>query len=131
VILAFFATLILGLLLGADNPQFQYVVTGIQVPIEASLMAVILFSLIFAAIRLFQKKNNLMGTIFLISMFVFLVMSSSFLGIAQNIPGLGAVISAIQTLPVAGARGILLGISLGGIAAGIRILLGSERPYRG
>jgi hypothetical protein len=131
VILSFLATLIAGLLLGADNPQFQYVVTGIQVPIEASLMAVVLFSLVFAAIRLFQKKNNLMGTIFLISMFVFLVMSSSFLGIAQNIPGLGAVISAIQTLPIAGARGILLGISLGGIAAGVRILVGAERPYRG
>ena len=131
VILSFLATLTVGLLLGADNSQFQYVVTGIQVPIETSLMAVVLFSLVFAAIRLFQKKNNLMGTIFLISMFVFLVTSSSFLGIAQNIPGLGAVISAIQTLPVAGARGILLGISLGGIAAGVRILVGAERPYRG
>jgi len=131
VILSFLATLTVGLLLGADNSQFQYVVTGIQVPIEASLMALVLFSLVFAAIRLFQKKNNLMGTIFLISMFVFLVTSSSFLGIAQNIPGLGAVISAIQTLPVAGARGILLGISLGGIAAGVRILVGAERPYRG
>jgi len=131
VIFAFLATLLLGLLLGADNPQFQFVVTGIQVPIETSLMAVVLFSLVFAAIRLFQKKNNLMGTIFLISMFVFLVTSSSLLGIAQNIPGLGALISAIQTLPVAGARGILLGISLGGIAAGLRILVGAERPYRG
>ena len=131
VILAFLATLIFGLLLGADNPQFQYVVTGIQVPIEASLMAVVLFSLIFAAIRLFQKKKSLMGTIFLISMFVFLVTSSSFLGLAQNVPGLGAVISAIQTLPVAGARGILLGVSLGGIATGVRVLVGAERPYRG
>lgn len=131
VILAFLATLIFGLLLGADNPQFQYVVTGIQVPIEASLMSVVLFSLIFAAIRLFQKKKSLMGTIFLISMFVFLVTSSSFLGLAQNVPGLGAVISAIQTLPVAGARGILLGVSLGGIATGVRVLVGAERPYRG
>jgi hypothetical protein len=94
-------------------------------------MAIVLFSLVFAAIRLFQKKNNLMGTIFLISMFIFLVTSSSILGMAQSIPGVGAVISAIQTLPVAGARGILLGISLGGIAAGIRILIGAERPYIG
>jgi hypothetical protein len=131
VILAFLVTLIFGLLLGADNPQFQYVVTGIQVPIEASLMAVVLFSLIFAAIRLFQKKKSLMGTVFLISMFVFLITSSSFLGLAQNVPGLGAVISAIQTLPVAGARGLLLGVSLGGIATGVRVLVGAERPYRG
>jgi hypothetical protein len=131
VILAFLATFFIGLFLGAENPQFQYVVTGIQVPIESSLMAIVLFSLVFAAIRLFQKKNNLMGTIFLISMFIFLVTSSSILGMAQSIPGVGAVISAIQTLPVAGARGILLGISLGGIAAGIRILIGAERPYIG
>jgi len=32
---------------------------------------------------------------------------------------------------VAGARGILLGVSLGVIATGVRILIGSDRPYGG
>jgi hypothetical protein len=131
VLVAFIITAALGLLLGADHPQFQTVVSGIQVPIEASLMAVLTFSLVFAAIRLFQQKKSLMGTVFLISILVFLVAGSSFLGYAQTIPGMGLVISAIQNLPIAGARGILLGISLGGIAAGIRVLIGAERPYRG
>jgi hypothetical protein len=131
VILAFLATVGYGLFVGAENPQYQYIVTGIQVPIETSLMAIVLFNLIFAAIGLFQKKKSLMAIIFLISVFIFLILSSSFLGLAQNIQGLGSVITAIQSLPIAGARGILLGISLGGIATGIRVLVGAERPYRG
>ena len=34
-------------------------------------------------------------------------------------------------LPVAGARGILLGIALGSLTAGLRILMGADRPYSG
>jgi hypothetical protein len=30
---------------------------------------------------------------------------------------------------VAGARGLLLGVALGAIATGARVLLGLERPY--
>jgi hypothetical protein len=35
----------------------------------------------------------------------------------------------VNTWAVAGARGILLGVALGAIATGLRILLGSDRPY--
>jgi hypothetical protein len=130
LILAFFITLAAGLILGPSNIQFQKVVTYIQVPVEASLMAVLAFSLIFAVIRLFQMKKNAMAIIFLISIFIFLIISSSFLTAGLSIPYLATILSALQSLPLAGARGLLLGISLGGIAAGIRILIGVDRPYR-
>jgi hypothetical protein len=130
LILAFFITMAAGLILGPSNIQFQKVVTYIQVPVEASLMAVLAFSLIFAVIRLFQMKKNAMAVIFLISVFIFLIISSSFLTAGLSIPYLATILSALQALPLAGARGLLLGISLGGIAAGIRILIGADRPYR-
>jgi hypothetical protein len=39
-------------------------------------------------------------------------------------------LSAIVRVPaVAGARGLLLGIALGAIATGIRVLVGLDRPY--
>ena len=37
----------------------------------------------------------------------------------------------MQVLAVAGARGILLGVALGTVATGIRILMGADRPYGG
>jgi hypothetical protein len=32
---------------------------------------------------------------------------------------------------MAGARGILLGVALGTVATGLRILIGADRPYGG
>ncbi len=130
LILAFIVTFTAGIVLGPSNLQFQKVVTYIQVPVETSLMAILTFSLIFAVIRLFQMKKNAMAIIFLISVFIFLIISSSYVTAGLKIPGLNMVLSALQALPLAGARGLLLGISLGGITAGIRILIGSDRPYR-
>jgi hypothetical protein len=129
-IIAFLLTAIIGLFLGPSNPTFGKVVTKIQVPLEASLLAVLFFILIFAAIRLFEKRQTLMGVLFIISTLLFLFIGSSFLKFGQSIPGIGAIISTIQALPIAGARGILLGMALGGIAAGVRILIGVDRPYR-
>jgi hypothetical protein len=40
-------------------------------------------------------------------------------------------LAAIRLLPVAGGRGILLGIALGSLMAGLRILFGADRPYSG
>ncbi len=129
-IIAFLLTAIVGLFLGPSNPTFGKVITKIQVPLEASLLAVLFFILIFAAIRLFEKRQTFMGILFIISTLLFLFIGSSFLTFGQSIPGIGAIISTIQALPIAGARGILLGMALGGIAAGVRILIGVDRPYR-
>jgi hypothetical protein len=35
----------------------------------------------------------------------------------------------LQVLGMAGLRGILLGVALGTVAAGLRLLLGQDRPY--
>jgi hypothetical protein len=37
----------------------------------------------------------------------------------------------VQIPAVAGARGVLLGVALGAIATGLRILMGVDRPYGG
>jgi hypothetical protein len=36
-----------------------------------------------------------------------------------------------QTLSVGGARGLLLGVGLGTLLTGIRVLIGADRPYGG
>jgi hypothetical protein len=37
----------------------------------------------------------------------------------------------LRLLPLAGARGLLLGIGLASLTAGLRILFGADRPYDG
>jgi hypothetical protein len=111
--------------------DFQQVVNAFQVPVETSLMAVLAVVLTMASFRLFQRRHGLLPVVFAGSVVVFLLLNSGFLHSQQNIPFLDWILDAVHSLPVAGARGILLGIALGSLLAGLRILFGAERPYSG
>jgi hypothetical protein len=132
LILAFVITLIAGFVMGGpSNSGFQRVITAIQVPVETSLMAVLAFSLAYASLRLLQRRNGFMSIIFVISAVVFLIIGSGFLPDSQNIPLIGGLVSFLNQLPMAGSRGILFGVALGGLTTGLRILIGADRPYSG
>ncbi|NMC53403.1 MAG: hypothetical protein GYA48_07180 [Chloroflexi bacterium] len=125
LLLAFVVTLAAGLWLTPANADYQRVVTAIQAPVETSLLALLAFSLAYASLRLLQRRRDLMSVIFVISAVVFLFLFSGFLPAAGNFFGF------LQRLPMAGARGILLGVAAGSVMTGLRILLGADRPYSG
>ena len=135
LILAFWATFLAGVAAKVwgvpSQHDFQRVVTAIQMPIEASLMGVLAISLAYASFRLFQRRKGLMAVIFVISALVFLIILSGLLSFGGSVPVLGSLINLLNLLPVAGARGILLGIALGSLTTGLRILMGTDRPYSG
>lgn len=131
LILAFILTLATGIFLGPTDPGFQKVVTAVQVPIESSLMAVLAITMAYSSIKLLQRQKNWMGFVFFISVVIFLILNSGVLAFTTEIPFLKDVLSGFHQIPIAGARGILLGIALGSLATGIRVLIGSDRPYSG
>ncbi|NTV36181.1 MAG: hypothetical protein HGA53_04440 [Anaerolineaceae bacterium] len=129
LILAFIITAGVGFIFGGpNNIQFQRIVAYIQVPIETSLMGVLAITLAFAAARLFQMRKGLMGWVFIASALIFFAAGSVVLLGAGNIPFLQTF---LEILPSAGARGLLIGIALGSLTAGLRIILGADRPYSG
>lgn len=131
LVVAFLITAVIGLVLGPGHPQFQHVVTSIQVPIEASLMAMLAITLAYASLRLLQRRKGFFAFVFVFSAIVFLLLGSGLLRTSADIPILKDLLSALNQLPIAGARGILLGIGLGSLTTGLRILLGADRPYSG
>lgn len=131
LILAFVITFVAGMVLGPASGIFQNIITSIQIPIEATLMAVLAISLTFASLRLFKRRKGWMALLFVCSTVVFLIVGSGFLSIGSEIPLLRDILGAINMLPIAGARGILLGVALGGLTTGLRILMGADRPYSG
>ena len=122
-------------LTGLFRSEYQQIfVNSIQVPVETSLLAVLVVPLTLASFRLFQKRRGILAVSFIVSALVFLlfysgatVLVESFL--PENLAGV--MLGVVQVLPVAGGRGILLGIALGSIMAGLRVLFGAERPYSG
>ncbi|GAP08673.1 MAG TPA: hypothetical protein DEQ80_07425 [Anaerolinea thermolimosa] len=131
LVIAFLASFGLGLYLTPADPQYQKVVTAIQAPVEATLMALLVITLTFGSIRLFQRRKGLMAVVFAVSAFFFILIASGLLAPLQSLPGIGGLFEFIQRLPIAGTRGILLGIALGSLTAGLRILLGADRPFSG
>jgi hypothetical protein len=128
-LVAFFLTIVAGVVLGPTDPNFQQAVLSIQVPAESSLMALLAIVLAYSSLRLLQNRKGILAVLFVFSAVVFLFLSSGLLASADS--PFKEIISLLNRLPVAGARGILLGIALGSLVAGLRILMGADRPYRG
>lgn len=103
----------------------------IQIPIETTLMAVLAVVLVYAGARILYQRNNLFSLIFILSALLVLLGTAPiyFFGDSSLLNTLHAFIT--QVLALAGARGLLLGVALGAIATGIRVLMGVDRPYGG
>lgn len=129
VILVFLLTAGAGLVIGVNNAEYKRVVTAIQMPIETSLMAVLAITLAYASLRLLQRQRNWMGFVFFAAVVLYLLVNSGIFALASNVPALRSLVASISQAPLAGARGILIGVALGTLLTGIRILIGSDRPY--
>jgi hypothetical protein len=104
---------------------------SIQIPVEGSLMAMLAVTLAVASIRLLRRKAGLFTYIFIGTAFLVLLGTAPIYGIGE-LPFFNQVRTWILgVLSVAGARGILLGVALGTVATGIRVLMGVDRPYCG
>jgi hypothetical protein len=130
-LVAFLLTVAAGVVLGPTNPDFQKAILAIQVPVESTLTAILAIVLAYASLRLLQRRRGTLSILFMFSAVIFLLLGSGLLSAAETISPIKEIIALVNLLPVAGGRGILLGIALGSLTAGLRILLGADRPYRG
>jgi len=123
--------LVMTYLQGAPGLQYtRWVFENIQLPIETSLMALVAISLTYAATRLLGRRLNFMSAVFVAVILILLVGAIPL--VASNFDLVASFRQWILSVPsVGGARGILIGVALGIVATGIRILMGTDRPYGG
>jgi hypothetical protein len=110
---------------GPSQPAVQWIFQNIQLPVQAALSALLVFLMVTAGYRLVSHRNLEAVVILLVAVLVLLGQVATGL-----VPVLVDVKDWILDVPtLAGVRGILLGVALGAILTGIRLLLGVERPY--
>ena len=105
----------------------------------ASLAALIAFFLVYAGYRLLRLKRggppSLMTVVFVVTAILALGALAPWPVGAPNPAVLGEttlrdILMTVTRVPaIAGARGLLLGIALGAVATGLRVLLGLDRPF--
>lgn len=129
VLVIFFATLVTGVVFSTQNTFFRNLILNVQVPVEASLLAVLAVTLLVTSLRLIRVRGwTPLSISFLSSALITLVLNLGY--IQTDTSPLAADITAfIRRLPVVGARGILIGMALGGLIVGLRVLLSIDRPY--
>jgi hypothetical protein len=132
LILMFLVTLVLGLLFGPDYQAVMLLFRYVQLPVEASLLALLAVSLTLAGFRLLSRRRDVASLVFLGAAFLTLIGTAPWpvdadSSLALLAGDLRAWIS--QVVAAGGARGILLGVALGAITTGLRVLLASDRPY--
>ena len=119
-----------GLILGPQNQYMHLAMNAIIMPVESSLMAILAVTLIYASIRLLRRRVDVMSVIFLIVAVIFLIavipMPSGVINEAQEF-----MLQVAGMFSRGGARGLLIGIALGTLLTGVRVLFGVDRPYGG
>lgn len=125
----FFAVLIYGLSNSFENNRFQEFVFDIQSSIESGLAGLICIAMIGGLYRLSKFRSGRLKTFFVLSMILFLIIYSGVLFFVPENTILTTVVEFIETLPLGGIYGLLLGIAIGGLVTGIRVLFLGEHPY--
>jgi hypothetical protein len=132
LLFAMLATLLAGVIFGPTGAWMQAALETIIFPVEASLMALLSVTLLYASIRLLRRRADWMSALFLGTAALALLASAS-LPVMGEIPVLSDWISPWLTygLAAGGARGLLLGVALGALTTGLRALFALDRPYGG
>jgi hypothetical protein len=132
LIITFLVTLILGLVFGPDSRVVLFLFNSIQLPVETSLIALLAITLSLAGFRLVAQRRDLISLVFVGTALLVLIGSGPGILSTENLffgffAGLRNWL--VQVVAAGGARGILLGVALGSIVTGLRVLLAVDRPY--
>ena len=130
LVISMFVTFFLGLFLRPEHSAMKAVMNGIIVPTEAALMGILTISLLYAAIRLLRRRVDVMSIFFLLTVVIILFGSATLP--FGDMPLLGTFSRWVtQVLALGGMRGILIGVAMGALTTGLRVLFGADRPYGG
>ena len=94
-------------------------------------MGLLTVTLLYAIIRLLRRRADTMSIIFVITAgLIFLGSATLPFG---DVPIIGTLVRPwiSQIWALGGARGILIGVALGTLTTGLRVLFGVDRPYGG
>lgn len=125
---AFLVALIGGFVLTLQSELYRRLILNVQVPVEAGLLAILAVMLLAAGLRVIRVRGwTPMSIAFLVSAVFSLIMNLSWIrtpsgSLAEEI------LSFLTRLPLVGARGVLIGMAIGGLVVGLRYLLALDRP---
>lgn len=113
-------------LYGVSHSTTRRLVDELMGPLGSSLAALLVFTLTLAAFRSLRIRHSAESTLFVVVVILVLLGSTPLVGLEW----LREIRSWVTQVPaMAGMRGLLLGVALGIVITGLKVLLGSEHPH--
>lgn len=130
LIISFGITLFVAAPAGPASKWSMWLYNNLIIPIESSLLGILAVFLIYACARLFNQRMNFYTLVFIGTVLLAILGWLTIPGVElDGFKDFSDWLSSVWA--VAGVRGILLGVGLGTVATGLRILIGADRPYGG
>ena len=132
ILAALFAMVALGFWPGSAGPGDAAVSWGyryVYAPLNATVFSLLAFFVASAAYRTFRLRSLESAVLLVVGLVVLLGQVPIGFQIWPDLPLLKDWLLEIPA--ASGVRGIVLGVALGTVTTGLRILLGQDRPYLG
>jgi hypothetical protein len=129
LLIALATTLVLGLISpqGTEGETISWAFWNVLFPLQATFFALLAFFVAIAAYRAFQVRRPEVILLVLAGLVVLLGQIPLGGALSDLLPEAANWIVAVPA--TAGVRGILIGVALGTVATGLRLLMGIEKPY--
>lgn len=126
-VVVFGVTLLFSLIWGVDHPDLQRPLALMQTSLETAFLGLGSLIMAGASLQVFRVRGwTPLSVAFGLSAIAFLLITLGFFQIFDLPPVFSRILLVIQSLPVIGARGLLIGMALGTLMMGIRVLVNKD-----
>ncbi len=127
LLLSAIASFVLVLLQGPEGVASQTIVEGVLIPGQSALLALTAVTLVLAGARILRTRRHPNGVLFLVVALI--VLWTTVPLVYPRI--LQTVMQFVNAVATGGMRGLVLGVALGTVITGLRIIIGIDRPQSG
>lgn len=116
-----------GLIFNLSDAPMMWIFNNVYQPLSSAFFALTAFFLATAAYRALRARSVETTLMLIAALVVFIGQTPLISSMSQDLVSLKDWVLNVPS--AAGVRGILLGVALGTIATGLRLLAGMDRPY--
>jgi len=114
---------------GPYDAWSRYLLKYVLIPGESALLALTAVTLTLAGMRIFRTRRDIGSVIFILVTLLILMTTVHYTypPMLQSI--IASIVEFTHMIANSGMRGLVIGVALGTILTGLRVLLGMDRPY--
>jgi hypothetical protein len=129
LVISALASLTVVLAQGPEGQTTRVMMEAVLVPGQSALLALTAVTLVVAGMRLYRVRRRFDSVLFLIAALLALLTAGSGGLLPSGLPGvLQTIVDLFNSIVTGGMRGLVLGVAIGTIIAGLRVILTIDRP---